>query len=146
MSSSANPSMSEVMLRIVAFMRLKAMTPGIATKRPTTVVTSAAEMDGAIVARLALPAEPISANASRTPQTVPRRPSIGSSATSVATMDMPCSTRISSSSSACSHVPRTSSISRAVSAAAPLPSVWRPTSIERTSGASILSSRSHVSL
>ena len=51
MSSSAKPSMSEVMLRIVAFMRLKAITPGIATRRPTTVVTSAADIEGAIVRR-----------------------------------------------------------------------------------------------
>ena len=41
-------------------------------------------MDGAIVARLALPAVPISANASRTPHTVPSRPTIGSRATMVA--------------------------------------------------------------
>ena len=142
-SSSANPSMSDVMLRTEALSRVCAMTPGIAIRRPTTVVTSAAEMDGAIVARFALPAVPISAKASSTPHTVPRRPSIGSSATTVEMTPMPCSTRSSSSSRTCSHVPRTRPISRAVSAASP---PCRPTSSERTSGERSFSSRSHVSL
>ena len=53
-SSSSKPSMSDVMLLTVALRRVWAMMPGIATMRPTTVVTSAAEMDGAIVARFAL--------------------------------------------------------------------------------------------
>ena len=60
-----------------------AITPGIAMRSPTTVVTSAAEMEGAMVARLALPADPISANASSTPQTVPSSPSIGARVTTV---------------------------------------------------------------
>ena len=55
MSSSAKPSISDFSDVIVAFMRLNATTPGIATRSPTTVVTSAAEIDGAIVARFALP-------------------------------------------------------------------------------------------
>ena len=47
MSSSAKPSISDFSDVIVAFMRLNATTPGIATRSPTTVVTSAAEIDGA---------------------------------------------------------------------------------------------------
>ena len=81
--------MSAEMFRIFPCMLVKQIVPGMAIKSPTTVVTSAAEMDGAIVARLALPAVPISAKASRTPQTVPRRPSIGADATQAEMTPMP---------------------------------------------------------
>ena len=122
--------------------QLWSITPGIAMRRPTTVVTRAEAMAGAIVAMVALPAAPMSANASSTPHTVPRRPSIGAIATTVAIMPMPFSTRSASSSSTCSQSVFTSPISCAVSAAA-TPG-WRPTSRERTSGASSFRRRSHV--